>query len=114
METCRRCHKRFVPTYPAASRLLCVDCMEEILDQRNKEVPCDDDNANQILGEIHKLLINQPDNRIERLVCSPGAALAVAKMTAVCQGQEDIISLNAFRIGAYLAFKQAEIENLMK
>lgn len=76
----------------------------------NKELALDNDRANAILTDVKTCL--HPNSREEALLESPGVFLAMSKLMAATP-ELDMLALNVFRLGAHLAFKQAEVGRII-
>lgn len=110
MAKCERCTRDFTPLSPDMTKL-CEDCVNDILADRQAKSPRDEDESRVIIEDVITC-INE-DSPVQKLLDSPGAALALAKLTHVSKEDIHMLALNSFRMGAYLAFKQAEVNTII-
>lgn len=70
----------------------------------------ENERANVIINGVKDVL--RDDSQVQCLLESPGVGMALAKMISVEPVDIHLLSLNCFRIGAWLAFESAKIERL--
>ncbi len=112
MANCERCQQPFTPLEPGMDQL-CPTCVENLIEERRKVSPNKESEADQILQNTLECL--EEGSEVQALLESPGVGLALARMVAITTDHKDLtmLALNSFRVGAYLAFKQARVNRII-
>jgi len=114
MILCERCTKSFNPSDLRIT--LCDDCINEIISNHEQDCPrsTDESESQLILQSVMDELEKGINSPIQQLLESPGVVLALSRLTATGHSNIHMFTLNCFRIGAYLAFKQAKLARILK
>ena len=104
---CKQCSRIIISEIPEQD--LCDECIENIIATHGR--PNDESESIAIIEDVMTCL--NDDSEVQVLLRSPGVALALARLQTVTN-EPMMMALNSFRMGAYLAFKQRDIEKIIQ
>lgn len=99
MATCERCNIQFTPELPVFNQL-CPSCANA-----EKE-------SVELLKGVQECV--KPESPVQNLLTAPGVALALIKLTIVLNNDLTLLSLNSFRLGAWMALNREKLRHLVE
>lgn len=110
MFTCQRCGKEFTPEDIRCNQL-CEVCITEIINEKRQVCPDDKTDSDAILFGVQECLAKE--SPVQKLLDQSGVCLALARLVSVTSDDLTMLAMNAFRIGAWMAFNQVELQKLL-